>query len=96
MAISRNETDFSVQPEGTLYILYAHSQAAQQWVNEHLPEDRMTWAASGTVIEHRYILDIIDGIKCDGLTVTFGACPDIASLPRAPKDVWPSAKIWIN
>jgi hypothetical protein len=70
MAIPRNETaDFSVQNEGTIFLLYANTEAARDWVKEHLPEDRMTWAANGTVIEHRYICDIVDGIKCDGLEV---------------------------
>jgi hypothetical protein len=89
-------SDFTVQNEGTIYSLYANTEAAREWVNGHLPEDRMTWAGNGAVIEHRYICDIVAGIEADGLKVIFGACPDIASLPRAPKDVWPSAKVWIN
>jgi hypothetical protein len=70
MAIPRNETeDFTVQNEGTIFILYAHTNAAREWVNEHLPADRMTWDGDGTVVEHRYILDIIDGIQADGLEI---------------------------
>jgi hypothetical protein len=61
--------DFTVQNEGTIYILYAQTDAARAWVNEHLPTDRTTWGGNGTVIEHRYITDIIDGIKESGLSV---------------------------
>lgn len=70
MAITRNEiADFSVQNEGTIFILYAHTDAAREWVSEHLPTDRMTWAGDGTVVEHRYIADIVAGTKGDELAV---------------------------
>ena len=96
MTIPHNETDFTVQNEGAIYILYANTEAAREWVIEHLSADRMRWVGNGTVVEHRYILDIIEGIKADGLEVRFGACPDIARLPRGPIGVWPTSKIWIN
>lgn len=61
--------DFTVSNEGSIFILYAQTDAARAWVNEHLPADRQTWGGNGTVIEHRYICDIIDGIRADGLEV---------------------------
>jgi hypothetical protein len=39
-------SDFTVQNEGTIYSLYANTEAAREWVNEHLPEDRMTLAGN--------------------------------------------------
>ena len=61
--------DFTVQNEGTIYLLYAQTDAARAWVTEHLPADRQTWGGNGTVVEHRYICDIVDGIRADGLSV---------------------------
>ena len=64
-----NETDFKVQNEGSIYILYAVSDRAQSWVEGHLPEDRQQWGVNGSVIEHRYVCDIIDGIREAALTI---------------------------
>jgi hypothetical protein len=60
--------DFTLQPEGTLAVLYAYSEAADTWCKEHLPDDAMRWAG-GIVVEHRYVQDIVAGIAEDGLTV---------------------------
>ena len=62
-------TDFTVQNEGSILILYAVSEAAQGWVDEHLPEERQTWGQNGTVVESRYICDIVNGITDDELTI---------------------------
>lgn len=62
-------TDFRVTGSGTIYILWANSEAAQEWVEQHLPEDRLLWGRNGTAVEHRYISDIVDGIVNDGLSV---------------------------
>jgi hypothetical protein len=62
-------TDFTVQNEGNVFILYANSDAAKQWVVDHLPAEAATWGSSGVVIEHRYVGDIVAGIQGDGLTV---------------------------
>lgn len=61
--------DFTVDNHGTIYILNAETPAAQEWVEEHLPEDRMTWGPGGTVVEHRFIADIVEGVRRDGLVV---------------------------
>lgn len=62
--------DFSVSNEGNIYLLTAHSEAAQEWVEEHLPSDRQTWCEHGTAVEHRFILDICNGIQNDGLSIS--------------------------
>lgn len=61
-------TDFLIQNEGTISILHPKTEAAKEWVAEHLPEGSMSWAG-GTVIEHRYVGPIIEGIQGDGLSV---------------------------
>lgn len=61
--------DFRVDNHGSIVILWADSEAAQEWVAEHIPEDAQSWGRNGTVVEPRYIGDIIDGIQADGLNV---------------------------
>lgn len=61
--------DFDVVDHGSITLLFAITPAAAQWVEEHLPEDRQTWARNGTVIEPRYLGDILQGIQNDGLAI---------------------------
>ena len=63
----REQPDFRVDNQGTIVVLYADSEAAQQWVIDNLPADALQWAG-GTVIEHRFVEDILFGIHNDGLT----------------------------
>ena len=60
--------DIDFQNEGSITIMYARTPAGQDWVAEHIPEDAMTWGA-GIVIEHRYVLDIMEGVLSDGLDI---------------------------
>ena len=61
--------DFNVMDCGTIYILNTQTDAAREWVAEHIPDDAQTFGQCGTVVEHRYIGEIVAGIQRDGLTV---------------------------
>lgn len=61
--------DFEVQNHGSIFILTPCTEAADQWVNDHIPEDAPMWGPNGIAVEHRYIADIVAGIQNDGLTV---------------------------
>ena len=60
--------DFFIRHEGTISLLFPESEAAREWVEEHLPDDLLTWAGAA-VIEHRYVPDILAGIVMDDLTI---------------------------
>jgi len=60
--------DLSVTNHGSLFLLTPTSMRGGDWINEHIPEDAMTWGIS-IVVEHRYITDIIQGAINDGLEV---------------------------
>ena len=60
--------DFIVENHFTIFLLRPLTPAAESWVEEFLPEDRMTFG-SAVVIESRYIADIVHGIQNDGLAV---------------------------
>jgi hypothetical protein len=59
-------TDFIVTDHGTIALLTPITDAAKQWVEDHLPEDRQTFGDS-VVVEPRYLLDILHGINEEGL-----------------------------
>lgn len=61
-------TDFTLNYQGTISLLRPVSEAAKEWVEDHLPSDRQYFGPS-VVIEHRYVDDIINGIINDGLEV---------------------------
>jgi hypothetical protein len=59
--------DFDVVDDHSLFLLQPITAGAAEWITEHIPEDAMTFG-SATVVEHRYIGDILNGIRGDGLT----------------------------
>lgn len=62
-------TDFTFNDHGSVAILTPLTEAAQDWVAAHIPDDALTFGR-GIVIEPRYWPDIIWGINDDGLTVS--------------------------
>lgn len=72
---SRNHTrvsrgaDFLLDNHGSVCILNAITPDAAQWVDDHLPDDALCWGPVGTVIEPRYVGDIVQGVINDGLVV---------------------------
>lgn len=60
--------DFAVQNEGSLVILKPNTDAARQWVAEHIPDDAPRWCG-GIAIEPRFFDAIAEGAQADGLTL---------------------------
>lgn len=61
--------DFCVTGSGSVFLLIPLTDAANEWVEANLPEDAQR-LGRGIAVEHRYILDIVDGAQADGLTFT--------------------------
>ena len=62
------QEDFEVQNEGSIFLLRPCTLAARAWIAVHIPADAQ-YFGDAVVVEHRYILDIVDGIIADGLRV---------------------------
>lgn len=60
--------DFSVQNEGSIFILRAHTDECQEWIDSHVGNDQTQTFGSGIVVEHRYIQDIVNGLENEGFT----------------------------
>ncbi len=62
--------DFTVQNEGTIFLLYPHTPAAHDWVEQNIGRENGFQPYWPTVlVEHRYIREIVAGIQNDGLEV---------------------------
>lgn len=61
-------SDFSVHNGGSVFILRAHSDECQQWMDDHVGNDETQHFGGGIVVEHRYIQDIINGLESEGFT----------------------------
>jgi hypothetical protein len=69
MTNPRNRTeDFSVQNEGSIFLLRPFTYPAREWIRDNISPDRVMFG-DAVVVEHRFILDLIDGIFADGLEV---------------------------
>jgi hypothetical protein len=62
------EYDFTVRGGGSVYLLQPNTQAAKDWVAEHIPDDAQ-WLGRAVAVEHRYIANIAEGIEADGLSL---------------------------
>ncbi len=60
--------DFSLQNEGSVFILYPLTSDASAWCDEHLPDDAPMWG-KGYAIGHRYIEPIVQAIVVDGMEI---------------------------
>ena len=58
--------DFEVQNHGSIFLLCPLTNSAIAWVEEHLPEDVLTFGR-GICVEHRFISAIVRGIQDAGL-----------------------------
>jgi hypothetical protein len=61
-------SDFEVENHFSLYLLRPLTTEAWDWIEEHLSTD-CNWFANAVAVEHRYIADIVNGIRADGLSV---------------------------
>ena len=61
-------SDFQVENHGSIFLLRPLTEAADDWVGQHIPDDAM-WFGLAVAVEHRFIAPIIEGIASDGLVV---------------------------
>ena len=58
--------DFIFSSHGGVTLQYPASEAAREWISEHIPEDA-EYFGDAVAIEPRYAGDILDGAAGDGL-----------------------------
>ena len=60
--------DFIVECHGSIFLLRPLTLTASSWIDEHLPEDRVTFGAA-VVVEHRHITGVVRAALADGLEI---------------------------
>ena len=60
--------DLELQNEGSLYLLRPLTGEAVEWLDEHIEHNRQMFGTA-VVVGHRYIADIVRGIRDAGLEV---------------------------
>jgi hypothetical protein len=68
---SPTRSDFICENHGSIFLLRPVSPASFDWIESHLPSDRITFG-NAVVIEPRYVWAILVGLQDDGLVVTRG------------------------
>lgn len=58
--------DFIVENHGSIFLLYPRTPAADDWVEENIPDNAQHWCGS-IAVEHGCICDILNGINDAGL-----------------------------
>ncbi len=68
MMANAQSHDFIFVNHGSVTLLTPVSEAASEWVSEHLPDSCIAFGG-GIAIEPRYAGPVLEGIINDGLTV---------------------------
>ncbi len=66
-----SEPDFICENHGSVFLLRPISPAGFEWIDSHLPDDRLTFG-NAVAVDHRCIWAILVGIQDDGLKVERG------------------------
>lgn len=63
-------TDFQLSghPGSTIYLLRPETDGAQRWIDAHISPDAQYFGPA-VVVEHRFIANLIDGLRADGLSI---------------------------
>lgn len=61
--------DFSIDNQGTIFLVQPNNEAAKQWLADNV-EDGAQWFSSSLVVEHRYIQDLVAGMREAGFSVS--------------------------
>ena len=63
--------DFLCENHGSVFLLRPVSPASFDWIESHLPSDRITFG-NAVVVEQRYVWAILAGLQDDGLVISHG------------------------
>jgi hypothetical protein len=60
--------DLRVTDHGSIFLLRPITKAGAEWIDDNIGDDAQ-WYGRAVVVEHRYIADIVDGARADGITI---------------------------
>lgn len=59
--------DFRVENHGSVCLVFPLSEQARDWVENHVPLEGWQWFGGGFAVEPRYLHDLVDGMREEGL-----------------------------
>ena len=62
--------DMQFTNHGSIWIMTPLSEGGRDWIAQHIAEDATRWGQNGVVIEHRYVANIVEGVRGDGLEIS--------------------------
>lgn len=65
---NNHQHDVTVENHGSIFLFALHTDAAREFVREHVDPDAMRFAGK-LVVEHRFAHDLADGMVEHGLEV---------------------------
>lgn len=68
-ATKADDIDVIVTNEGTIFLFEPRTEAAREWVREHVQLEGWQWFGPAFCVEHRFALDLAQGMTDDGLVV---------------------------
>lgn len=60
------QPDFTVYDHFTICTVELHTDAAREWVEEHVPE-YTPWGSNGMTVEKRFLWELVEGMLLGGL-----------------------------
>ncbi len=60
--------DIMVSDHGSIFLIHPWTDAGKAWIDENIPDDAMYYA-NALAVEARYVENIVEGMKGDGLIV---------------------------
>ncbi len=61
--------DFRVRNEGSLFLVTPLTAAGRDWIIDNVDDDEAQRFGGSLVVEHGYIVNLVDGIFDSGLTI---------------------------
>lgn len=61
--------DAQVINQGTIFQVWPNTKRARKWIEEHVDLENAQWFGPTLIVEHRYINDLVMGMRDDGLKV---------------------------
>lgn len=61
--------DVNVEVAGSIVLVFPLTDAARQWIDDHINEDAPRWCG-GIAVEPRYAGDLLNGMAEDGLDIS--------------------------
>jgi hypothetical protein len=61
--------DLTVDDRGSMFLLTPISELAKEWVQTNLALEGWQWLGASFAVEHRFVGQLVDGMRADGLRV---------------------------